>query len=76
MKGTKRVLSPQSRSGKGTLNFNVILFANLTSPFRPEVHIETKGAANFVSICWCESFCLEHYKQCSFTTLTEYIQLW
>ena len=70
LKGTKRVLSPQSRSGKGTLNFNVILFANLTSPFRSEVHIQTKGAANFVAICWSESFCLEHFKQCSFTTLS------
>lgn len=43
MKGTKRVLSPQSRSGKWTVfKFNVILYANLTPAFRSEVHIQTK----------------------------------
>ena len=70
MKGTKRVLSPQSRSGKWTLNFNVILCANLTPPFRSEVHIQTKGATDFVAMCWSESFCLEHFKQYSITTLS------
>ena len=50
LKGTKRVLSPQSRSGKWTLNFNVILCANLTPPFRSEVHFQRKGATNFVAI--------------------------
>ena len=70
LKGTKRVLSPQSRSGKWTVfKFNVILCANLTPAFRSEVHIQTKGAANFVTI-WSESFCLEHFKQYSITTLS------
>lgn len=70
MKGTKRVLSPQSRSGKWTVfKFNVILCANLTPAFRSEVHIQTKGAANFVTI-WTESFRLEHFKQYSITTLS------
>lgn len=67
LKGTKRVLSPQSRSGKWTLKFNVILCASLTPPVRSGVHIQTKSAANFVAIWWSESFCLEHVKQCSIT---------
>lgn len=71
MKGTKRVLSPQSRSGEWTVfKFNVILCANLTPAFRSEVHIQTKGAANFVTICWSKSFSLEHFKQYSITTLS------
>ena len=72
MKGTKRVLSPQSRSGKWTVfKFNVILCANLTPAFRSEVHIQTKGAANFVTI-WSESFCFNRAFQTVFyyNTLT------